>query len=159
MSTAFLVTVLALIWAATTNNFSGLNLVFGAVIGGVAVLLLREMVVGRSTLRHGRRALSLLFLFLRELVVSAYRVAVLVLRPDMKERIQPGIVAVPLTVTSDAEITLLANLITLTPGTVSIDVSEDRKHLYVHVLVMTDKQAAIDDIKNGFERKVRELFE
>ncbi|MEP3300463.1 MAG: Na+/H+ antiporter subunit E, partial [Roseibium sp.] len=56
------------------------------------------------------------------------------------------------------EITMLANLITLTPGTLSVDVSEDRKTLYVHCIDVPDPQATIDDIKNGFERKILEVF-
>lgn len=159
MTTTVLIAILALFWAAISGNFSGLNLLFGAVIAGVPVLLLRHKLVSRGALRRAARAGSLLILFLRELMVSAYRVAVLVLRPDMADHIRPAIVGVPLSVKSDAEITLLANMITLTPGTVSVDVSDDRKTLYVHALVMTDRQALIDDIKNGFERKVREVFE
>jgi multicomponent Na+:H+ antiporter subunit E len=159
MTTVLLVAILALLWAAITGNFSGLNLLFGAMIAGVPVLLLRNKVVSKGLLRRSLRAGSLLLLFLRELMISAFRVAVLVLRPDMSAHIRPGIVGVPLTVRSDAEITLLANMITLTPGTVSVDVSDDRKTLYVHALVITDRQALIDEIKNGFERKVREVFE
>ena len=58
----------------------------------------------------------------------------------------------------DAEITLLANLITLTPGTLSVDVSDDRKYLYVHSIDCSDVEALIDDIRNGFERKILEVF-
>jgi multicomponent Na+:H+ antiporter subunit E len=70
----------------------------------------------------------------------------------------PGIVAVPLDATSDAEITLLANLITLTPGTLSVDVSSDRKVLYVHVMFVTDADLFRRQVKEGFERRVMEIF-
>ena len=92
-------------------------------------------------------------------MVSAVRVAFVVLHPNLKSVLKPAIVAVPLTVKSDAEITLLANLITLTPGTLSIDVSEDRRLLYVHVLHLADRQALIADIAGGFERKIAEVFQ
>jgi multicomponent Na+:H+ antiporter subunit E len=95
-------------------------------------------------------------LFLYELVLSAVRVAAIVLRPKIE--LSPGIIACPLTVDRDFEITMLANLITLTPGTLSVDVSEDRKTLYVHCIDVPDPQATIDDIKNGFERKILEAF-
>ena len=159
MSTAFLVVILALIWAGISGNFSGLNLVFGGLIGGVAVLVLREALVGPRAFRRVRRMVSLALLFLYELIVSAVRVAIVVLRPGMSKAVRPAIIAVPLTVTSDAEITLLANMITLTPGTLSVDVSADKSVLYVHALHMDDRDAMIADIANGFEKKVREVFE
>ncbi len=158
MRTAFLVVILALIWAGATGNFSGLNLIFGAVIGGVAVLLLRDTLVGGNTLRRFRLGAGLVLFLLYELVLSAVRVAMVVLRPDIDKVIRPAIVRVPLTVKSDAEITLLANMITLTPGTLSMDVSDDRRFLLVHALVAPDREALIADIAGGFERRIKELF-
>jgi multicomponent Na+:H+ antiporter subunit E len=96
--------------------------------------------------------LAFLGLFLRELVLSALRVAWLVVQP--KPRLHPGIIAYPLTVTTDAQITLLANMITLTPGTLSIDVSDDRRTLYVHAIDVTDREALIGSIAAGFETKI-----
>jgi multicomponent Na+:H+ antiporter subunit E len=159
MSTAFLVVILALIWAGISGNFTGLNLLFGGLIGAVAVLILRDALSGPRSSRRVRRILSLAILFLYELMVSAVRVAMVVMRPDMSKAVRPAIVAVPLSVKSDAEITLLANLITLTPGTLSVDVSADKSVLYVHALCMDDRDAMIADIANGFEKKVREVFE
>jgi multicomponent Na+:H+ antiporter subunit E len=159
VTTAFLVVTLALIWAGATGSFSGLNLLFGALVGGVAVLVLRSSLAGPSTLRKARRILSLLALFLYELNVSAIRVALVVMRPDIKAALRPAIIAVPLKVRSDAEITLLANMITLTPGTLSIDVSADRSVLYVHTLNLGTREAMIADIANGFEKKIQEVFE
>jgi multicomponent Na+:H+ antiporter subunit E len=159
MSTSFLIVVLAVIWAAVTGNFSGINLLFGGIAGGVVVLLLRSTLVRRNGLRRWSRIVSLAVLFLYELFLSASRVAIEVLRPDVREKLRPAIVAVPLTVKSDDEITLLANLITLTPGTLSIDVSPDRSMLFVHVLTLDDREALIAGIAQGFERKVREVFQ
>lgn len=158
MSPAVIVIVLALGWAAITGNFSGLNLLFGAAIGALAVLLLRSAFAPPRALRKLRRIISLAVLFLYELMVSAIRVAVIVVTPDLKSALRPAIVAVPLTVKSDAEITLLANLITLTPGTLSVDVSDDRSLLYVHVLTLSTREALIADIASGFETKVKEVF-
>lgn len=158
MSPAVIVIVLALGWAAITGNFSGLNLLFGGAIGALAVLLLRSAFAPPRALRKLRRIISLAVLFLYELMVSAIRVAVIVVTPDLKSALRPAIVAVPLTVKSDAEITLLANLITLTPGTLSVDVSDDRSLLYVHVLTLSTREALIADIASGFEKKVKEVF-
>ncbi len=72
----------------------------------------------------------------------------------------PGVVAIPLDVRTDAEITLLANLITLTPGSVSLDLSEDRRVLYVHAMYIdgADVEAYRRSIKEGLERRVLELL-
>lgn len=96
--------------------------------------------------------LSLILLFLRELVLSALKVAWLVVQPEIK--IRPAIIAYPLTVTTDAQITLLANMITLTPGTLSVDVSQDRKTLYVHAIDMETREAMVGDIAAGFETAI-----
>ncbi len=69
-----------------------------------------------------------------------------------------AIVAIPLDAKTDREITLLANLITLTPGTLSLDVSEDRRFLYVHAMFVEDVESFRDSIKNGFERRLLELM-
>lgn len=98
------------------------------------------------------RWLSLLVLFVRELIVSALKVAWLALQPRLT--IRPAIIAYPLTVTADAQITLLANMITLTPGTLSVDVSADRRTLYIHAIDMASKEALIGDIASGFETKI-----
>ena len=72
----------------------------------------------------------------------------------------PGVVAIPLDARTDAEITLLANLITLTPGSVSLDLSEDRRVLYVHAMYIDggDVEAYRRSVKEGLERRVLELL-
>lgn len=93
-------------------------------------------------------------LFLKELALSVKEVTLTVLDPKRVSR--SAIVAVPLDVESDAGITLLANMITLTPGTVSLHVSEDRSTLYVHVMNVSD--LSVGQIKDGFERSVKEVL-
>jgi len=98
--------------------------------------------------------LHLTGLFFRELALSVKDVVITVLNP--RRPIRSAIVAVPLDVTSDAGIALLANMITLTPGTTSLHVSEDRKMLYCHVMNVSDESVA--GIKDGFERSVKEVL-
>lgn len=149
--------LLAIAWVAVTGSASLHNLVFGFLLGALARVVIRDSFGGKGG--HIPRIgplLSLAALFLKELSLSAWKVTVTVLSPDMK--LKPGIFAFPLTVTSDFEITLLANLITLTPGTLSVDVSTDRRTLYVHALDCSDAEASKRDIANGFERKIMEAF-
>jgi multicomponent Na+:H+ antiporter subunit E len=102
------------------------------------------------------RILKLVLVFLREFVVSVFRVAKLVLSPSLA--MTPAAFRYPLSLTGDAQITLLANLITLTPGTLTVDVTDDRTALIIHAVDCPDVDAARADIRNGFERLIREAF-
>ncbi|MBP2446773.1 Na+/H+ antiporter subunit E [Rhizobium leguminosarum] len=148
--------LLAIAWVAVTGSASLHNLVFGFLLGALALAVIREPFGGTGYLRRARLVLSLAALFLKELSLSAWRVTLTIFSPDMK--LKPGIFAFPLTATSDFEITLLANLITLTPGTLSVDVSTDRRTLYVHALDCSDPETSKRNIANGFERKIMEAF-
>lgn len=157
MNFLFLTLVLALGWAVATGSFTVPALLFGAAIAGLALFVIRDRVERPGLLRRAARLLSLGGFFLKELLVSAVRVAILVARPDMHRHLSPGIVAYPLTVTRDADIALLANLVTLTPGTLTIDVSDDRRFLYVHAISFADREALIAEIATGFEARILEL--
>lgn len=96
-------------------------------------------------------------IFLRELIKANIDIVIGVLSPLEKQ--SPGILALPLDLTTDAEITLLANMITLTPGTLSLDLSNDRTVLFVYFFKITDPEAEKQAIKDGFERMVREVLQ
>ncbi|MEM8663934.1 MAG: Na+/H+ antiporter subunit E, partial [Pseudomonadota bacterium] len=120
MATILVNVLLALVWAAVSGSFALINLAFGFVLGGLVLFLIRNEI---GSLSHFRRFFGAVFLgitFLWELIKSSVNVAVIVLHPG--RNLKPAIIAYPLDVTSNAEITLLANLITLTPGTLSMDV-------------------------------------
>lgn len=144
-------------WVAVTGEISVANLLEGAVLAGLLVLLLRVPLRRRFRLGKVPKALGLLLYFLKEILLSNAAVARSLLSPVSS--LSPGIVAVPLDLKSDAGITVLANLITLTPGTLSLDVSPDRKTLFVHALHVEDPDAFRREVKEGFERRVKEVFE
>jgi len=158
MNFALVSIVLALIWVLITANFSELNLLLGWVIALVALWFIRDHITTTKFFSRFRKIVALILLFFYELALSALRVAMLVINPNMKKHLKPGIIAFPLSAKSDAEITLLANLITLTPGTLSVDVSKDRSKLYVHALSVDDKDELIKSIAKGFEKKIIEVF-
>lgn len=103
-------------------------------------------------------AFDLLFFFLKELVLSNLRVAKDVLR--RKPEFNVAIVAVPLALRSDFAILLHSSLITLTPGTLSLDLSEDKKTLFIHTLYLDnqDKAAFVNSIREGFEKRIARVF-
>ncbi|MEX6504900.1 Na+/H+ antiporter subunit E [Jiella sp. M17.18] len=148
--------LLALVWVVVTGSFTLLNLVFGFVLGAFALFLTRGQIGGIGYIRRGYRMAVLFVFFFKELILSAWRVAVMVMTPRVDLR--PGIFAYKLKVDRDFEITLLANMITLTPGTLSVDVSEDRSTLYIHAIDCADPDATRDDIAGGFERMILEAF-
>ena len=102
------------------------------------------------------RTVQLASFFAWELLLANFRVATDVLRGH---QIEPAVVAIPLDVSGDVEILLLSMLINITPGSVTIDLSDDRRTLYVHVMHMKTADETRREIKNGFERRVRLLFE
>ena len=154
----FLINILmALSWGAVTGSFAFVNLSFGFILSAAVLYTIREQVGTGGYFRRAGRVFALASLFAYELVLSACRVAKIVLTPDLSH-LHPGIFAYPLTVDRDFEITLLANIITLTPGTLSVDVSQDRRVLYVHALDVPDPQAVIAEIHEGYERKILEAF-
>lgn len=146
--------LLALAWAALQADFSLQTLVTGQILGYlILVALVRGGVLNQSPyVGRVHRVLGLLVFFLRELLKANLRLALDVITP--RYHMKPGIIALPLDATEDRQILLLSMLINLTPGSVALDVSADRKILYVHVMYMDSPDAARADIKNGFERRV-----
>jgi multicomponent Na+:H+ antiporter subunit E len=148
--------LLALAWGALTGSFAPRNLALGFVLGFLILLSMRKTIGSPVYARKVLQVLDLLLFFLVELVKANLRVAYDVLTPGY--RIRPAVVAVPLDARTDLEITLLANLITLTPGTLSLDVAKDRGELYVHALYVDDLETVRQQIKQGFERRVLEVL-
>jgi len=101
-------------------------------------------------------AIRLVFLVTWDIVIANVAVARLVLGPSA--RLRPAFIEVPLALTHPQSITLLASIITMTPGTVSADFSDDQKILHVHALDCADAQAMVADIKNRYERPLMEIF-
>jgi multicomponent Na+:H+ antiporter subunit E len=99
---------------------------------------------------------GLVGIVLVEVLVSSLRVAWEILTP--RPRARPGILRVPLDVSSVGQITLLAHLVTLTPGTVSLDVSKDRTSLYVHAMFLEDPEDLVRRIKERLETRVRRVL-
>lgn len=146
--------LLALAWAALQGDFSLWTLVTGHVLGYLILLaLVRGGVLGTSPyVGRVHRVAGLAAYFFYELLKANIRLALDVATPSF--HMKPGIIAVPLDATQDSQILLLSMLINTTPGSVALDVSPDRKTLYVHVMYMDTPDAAREEIKQGFERRV-----
>ena len=148
---------LAVSWAALIGSFTATNLLIGYVIGYLALWVARPLFGESSYFERVWRILRLAALFVYELVVSSLRVVWDVITPTHQSR--PGIIAMPLDVTRDDEILLVANLISLTPGSLSLDLSADRKILFVHAMFVDDPEQLRRELKTGIERRVMEALE
>jgi multicomponent Na+:H+ antiporter subunit E len=146
--------LLALAWAALQGDFSLRTLLTGQLLGYVILVALVRGGVLNTSPYVGRvhRVVGLVAYFLRELIRANVRLALDVATPHY--HMKPGIIALPLDATEDGQILLLSMLINTTPGSVALDISPDRKILYVHVMYMDTPDAARDEIKSGFERRV-----
>lgn len=144
--------LLAVAWAMLTGNFAPANLLLGFALGFLVLFFARTIAGSANYATKVVQAALLVGYFLWELLLANLRVAYDVLTP--RTHMRPGVIAIPLDARTDAEIALLANLITLPPGTLSLDVSADRRTLYIHAMYLDDIDTARYKIKDGFERRV-----
>lgn len=150
---------LPLVWMALTGDFSAGNFLVGVFFSSLALWLTHP--TGEHSplpyyLRKGQLWLSFGLFFLWELILASLRITWDIITP--RHRMRPAIIAIPLDLKTDLEITTLANLITLTPGTLSLDVSSDRKFLYIHAVYVHDVEAFKQDIKHRYERRIKEIM-
>ena len=103
------------------------------------------------------RFVLFVFYYLKELIVSSLYVAWDIITP--KDLMVPGIVEVPVDLKSDTAIIAFANLISMTPGSLTMDMSPDKKKIYIHAMYLYDKQEFIDKMKNELEHKIRQIFD
>lgn len=149
---------LAVAWAALTGNVTLGGLAVGFVFGSACLYLTKPLFPGSD--RYFTRAylwVKLIVLFLYELVVSSVQVIWDVLTPNHMAR--PGIIAMPLDAKGEMEILLVTNLISLTPGTLSLDVTEEQDTLLIHAMFADDPDAIREQMKTGMERWVIEAME
>ncbi|MEZ4629144.1 MAG: Na+/H+ antiporter subunit E [Deinococcales bacterium] len=161
MSFFMLNIVLTFAWAAVSSSFTALNLAVGFVVGLLVIWLLSAALGAEAYLKVFRKRLAYIIFFLRELLKSSFRVAREVLSPNYN--IHPGVIGVVLDEdTDDLQATLLANTITLTPGTLSLDIIEDeeskRRTLYIHAISIDDVEALRREIKEEFEKRAKEVM-
>jgi len=156
MTALFWNVVLALVWAMATGELSGAGLGKGFALGYLALWLCRPLLPESGYFRKPLQFIRFAFLFLWALLVANLRVAYDVITPKLHMR--PSILAIPLEARTDEEITLLASLITLTPGTLSIEVSDDRRKLFIHAMFVDEAEQFRRQLKEGFERRLLEVL-
>lgn len=157
MSLFVLNVVLAFVWGALMGNFEPAYLLFGYVLGYIILWLFQKSPGSQKYFKEVPLVIEFVLFLLWEIVVSNVRLTITILSPH--PQLRPAVIAVPLDIKSEIGIVMLANMITLTPGTLSLDISSSRKTLYVHVFDLDDPEDFIYKIKNNFERRVMEIVE
>ncbi|MBT6189372.1 MAG: Na+/H+ antiporter subunit E [Tateyamaria sp.] len=149
--------LLAAVWVLLQNHVSAGMVVFGLILGVIIPQMTSVWWPDRPKGIRPLRMLSYAVLVMWDIVVANIQVAWIVLtRPNSK--LQPAWVVIPLDLRQPEAITVLAGTITLTPGTVSADLSEDGHSLLVHALDAPDPDAIRDEIKTRYERRLMEIF-
>lgn len=158
MQKHFLLNILfSIVWVAVTGEPTFNNFFFGFFLSFLIMWAVSAQSIDQRYFRLVPKTIGLFFYFILELIKANLQVAFDVSTPHYF--MKPAIIAIPLEIQSDLGITLLANFITLTPGTLSLDVSDDKSTLYVHAMYIFNRQEFIDHIKNGFEKRLLEIME
>jgi multicomponent Na+:H+ antiporter subunit E len=149
--------LLSFVWVALTGDFYYGNFLIGFIFS-FFFLWISTGFNKNETKYFSRvpRAISFFFYFTKEMIKANLFITYDIL--TIKQHMKPGIVAVPLTASTDLEITLFANLITLTPGTFTIDISDDKKIIYVHSIYLYNKEKFVRELKKGLERRLLEVL-
>ena len=138
--------VLALLWMFMNSNFTVTGFLVGYTLGILVVFIMRRFLPGRFYMKRVYAILKLIIIFLVELIKSNFSVLRIVL--SSKIDIHPGFFAYPTDLEDDWEISLLSALITLTPGTVIVAISDDQRTMYIHALDLEEADTEIERIKS-----------
>lgn len=156
MNTLLINFLLAFSWIFLTGDLNFMNFLEGMFIGYIILFISRRAIHPDGYFTKLPKIISFILFFIKELIVANLIVAYDIITPQHKMR--PAIIAIPLDTKSDIEITILANMITLTPGTLSIDVSECKEYLYVHTMYLEGTADEFrKEIKHGLERRLLEV--
>jgi len=145
------------VWLVLNSSLAPAQILLGVSLAVALPHVTAPFAIGSSRLKRPLAALDLAAVFGWDLLAANIEVAVLVLGP--RRRLRPRVVEVPLTVSSPLAVSTLAGIISLTPGTVSVELSADCRILTVHGLRVLDAGAAAAQLKARYERRLLEVFE
>lgn len=146
---------LAFLWMFLSGRMNPNGFLIGFLLGALAIFMMRRFFKERLYLERLWSVFKLCILFLKELVLANIAVLQVVLKPKLD--MQPAFFKYETALTEEWELTLLSSLITLTPGTVVVHISDDNKYLYIHAIDAADVDETVDSIRNSFERAIMEV--
>lgn len=149
--------VLFFVWLLLNQSASLGHVALAAIFAIVVPRFTERLHPDRPRLRHPGIALRLFLTVLWDIVKSNIEVARRILGPE--SAIKPRFVWIPLSIRDAHAIATLAGIITMTPGTLSVDVDEEQQHLLIHAFNVDDEVALVAEIKARYERPLMEIFE
>jgi len=149
--------LLFIVWLLLNNTVAPGHLVLAAFLAIAIPLLTSGMQDPQPRFHKPLVTIRYVLRVIGDIIVANFDVALLVMGSSKK--LSPAFVAIPIEIRHDLPITILASTVSLTPGTVSAEISEDKRWLYVHVLHLTNKDELIASIKQRYERPLMEIFE
>lgn len=147
--------LLSFIWVALTGSMYYSNFLFGYLLGFFTLWVMNKNEEDKRYFYRVPKIIGFTFYFLYEMIVANLQVAYDVITP--KYFFKPGIVRFPLNASSDLEINILSMFISLTPGTIILDVSDDKKSIFIHVMYLESKEKFVARMRNS-ERKILEIL-
>lgn len=145
------------VWMMLVNAFAWGSLVFAVILGVLVPLATAPYWPGVTRYRHLAGLPGFFWVVFIDIIKANIAVAKIVLFLP-KSQLQPAWVVVPLDIRQPEAIAMLASAITLTPGTVSCDLSQDSRALLVHCLHAPDPDAVLDEIKTRYEARLKEIY-
>jgi len=152
--------LLTVCWLWLNNTVAAGHVLLGALLGTAIPFFTRRFWPEPLVVRHPLRVLEYAAVVSYDVVVANLQVAAIILGP--LSRLQPAFVRVPLELRTDFAVTILASTVTLTPGTVSVDIEDDGaggRVLVFHALRCLDPEKMVRDIKQRYERRIKEILE
>ena len=170
-------TGIAFVWILLQNNYTIQSFVVGYLLGMLFLFVFRKQLAGklyflpgawadhrsRASEKQRKRsyfykawaALVLLIIFVKELIVASFLVILQVLKPQLT--VKPGIIAYKTDLETEGQIVVLTSIITLVPGSVSMQLSPDSKTIYIHVFDIDNEEAVVRHIREEYENRIKEV--
>ena len=148
--------LLFIVWLLLNNSVSPGHIVLASFFAITIPWLVTGMRDDHPKILRPLLAIRYVLMVMKDIITANVEVALLIIGPTKK--LKPGFVAIPLDVTTDLGITILASTVSLTPGTVSAEVSKDKAWLFVHALHLENEAELIESVKQRYERPIKEIF-
>ncbi|KZZ83381.1 MULTISPECIES: Na+/H+ antiporter subunit E [Bacillaceae] len=146
---------IAFLWMFLQNTYTLVTFTVGLLFGLLIIFGMRRFFSTRFYLMNVIAVFTLLTIFMKELIMANLSVLKIIITPKLK--LTPGIFSYETELTKAWEITVLSNLITLTPGTLVVEISDDNKTLYIHAMDISSEEEARKDIRDSFEKAIKEV--
>ena len=147
--------IISFMWMLLNESYTIPTFIWGFLVGILLLFLFQKFIPGHFYLYPVLKIIRLILIFIRELILSNIDIVKLVYKRNLN--FEPGIFSYPLEVKKDWQITLLANLITLTPGTLSVAISDDNSKIFIHAMHIDNIEESIQSIKETFEKSIMEV--